>query len=57
MMHNYPMDDVVMRVKLAWVLPGCNDIDPDSTLGVQRTQHPMWLPQLAHDHYKKCVDF
>ena len=48
-MHNNPMDDDVMRVRLARVLPGCDDMDPLSTSGSRRTQDPWRMRQLALD--------
>ena len=40
-MHNNPMDDDVMRVRLAWVLPGCDDMDPPFNLREPTNTRPL----------------
>ena len=40
MMHNIPLDDAVMRVGLARVLSGFDDLDPHSTFGSRGKEDP-----------------
>lgn len=40
-MHNNPMDDDVMRVRLARVLPGCDDMDPPFNLREPTNTRPL----------------
>ena len=43
MMHTIPLDDVVMRVRLARVLSGFDDLDPPSNLREPRSTRPLLI--------------
>ena len=40
-MHNNAMDDAVMRVRIARVLPGCDDMDPPFNLREPTNTRPL----------------